>query len=635
MSIVIKNNASNFLADGINNSQTTIDLQSAASFPSLSAGEYFYGTIEDVSGQVEIVKVTNVAGNTLTVVRAQEGTSAAPFVEGSRFELRITAGSVEDYVDINSELSQYNQGASGAVSRTIQSRLQDYISIKDFGAAGDGVTDDTAAIQAAFDAVPSEGGFVLFPVGTYIVTDPILLPTRTSTLGKAITIQGQSMSATPDGLGSRVIYQKSTGSLFEGRGSSGTETTHRTQLSVRDIQIIGTRSDGDTPAENDSVGFNMYKATRVIFTNTLINGFDIGISADDFNYYSVYDHILFRRCRIGFSGGLMNGNSFIRCQWSSMGENSVSLSFPGHGTNFYGCWFEGSPSGPEILFDRGNNINVTDCYFESSPSHYIRVTRDGDLERAPTVRISGCTFQGTPSSGYAVELLNASGSGPTAPNRDMVAIISGCWFSNGAGLTAFARNRFSSIAATPNTKVYGLGQVAYLDGANPPLVLPEGSGGIQIDNGRIKFPPAQVTSTDPNALDDYEEGTWVADIEDDTGTIRGPAGENRLTSATYTKIGNKVTVCAYWLGVLDHTASGFLRITGLPFEPAERSVGSVTSRFGTADAGYRVAVTETNTVVQVIKGMDRESNTASDNVLDLTGASTVNNFWFTLTYFTS
>jgi len=96
MPIVVKNNASNFLADGVNNSQTTIDLQSASSFPSLSAGEYFYGTIESVSGQVEIVKVTNVAGNTLTVVRAQEGTSAAPFVEGSRFELRITVGSVED-----------------------------------------------------------------------------------------------------------------------------------------------------------------------------------------------------------------------------------------------------------------------------------------------------------------------------------------------------------------------------------------------------------------------------------------------------------------------------------------------------------------------------------------------------------
>ncbi|MGI8856513.1 MAG: glycosyl hydrolase family 28-related protein [Thermomicrobiales bacterium] len=44
-----------------------------------------------------------------------------------------------------------------------------------FGATGDGQTDDTAAIQAAIDAVPASGGAVLFPPGTYIVA-----PTRTS-----------------------------------------------------------------------------------------------------------------------------------------------------------------------------------------------------------------------------------------------------------------------------------------------------------------------------------------------------------------------------------------------------------------------------------------------------------------------
>jgi len=155
MSIVIKNNASNFLADGINDSQTTIDLQSAASFPALGAGEYFYGTIESVSGQIEIVKVTNIAGNTLTVVRAQEGTSAAAFAEGSRFELRVTVGSVEDYVKQNAELADYTPAGASAVTTNIQDKLRETFSAKDFGAVGDGVTDDTAAIQAAIDYASS------------------------------------------------------------------------------------------------------------------------------------------------------------------------------------------------------------------------------------------------------------------------------------------------------------------------------------------------------------------------------------------------------------------------------------------------------------------------------------------------
>src|SRR5437016_1357060 len=42
-------------------------------------------------------------------------------------------------------------------------------SVKAFGAVGDGTTDDTAAVRAAFAAVPAAGGTVYFPPGTYII----------------------------------------------------------------------------------------------------------------------------------------------------------------------------------------------------------------------------------------------------------------------------------------------------------------------------------------------------------------------------------------------------------------------------------------------------------------------------------
>lgn len=47
-------------------------------------------------------------------------------------------------------------------------RKEAFINVKDFGAKGDGITDDTTSIQAAFDSLPN-GGRILIPNGTYMI----------------------------------------------------------------------------------------------------------------------------------------------------------------------------------------------------------------------------------------------------------------------------------------------------------------------------------------------------------------------------------------------------------------------------------------------------------------------------------
>ena len=64
------------------------------------------------------------------------------------------------------------QAGTGAVQRTTESKLQDTVSVKDFGAVGDGVADDTAAIQAAIDT----GKTVVIPAGNYLINTALVVP---------------------------------------------------------------------------------------------------------------------------------------------------------------------------------------------------------------------------------------------------------------------------------------------------------------------------------------------------------------------------------------------------------------------------------------------------------------------------
>ncbi len=91
---VYTNNASSLLASGITNSQTTLTVTATqgALFPVISAGQQAAIVVEDVNGNIEIMYATGRTSDTLTVVRGEEGTTALAFASGSRVEMRITTG---------------------------------------------------------------------------------------------------------------------------------------------------------------------------------------------------------------------------------------------------------------------------------------------------------------------------------------------------------------------------------------------------------------------------------------------------------------------------------------------------------------------------------------------------------------
>ena len=104
--IVFSNNANTTLQSGINNTATslTVALGTGAEFPSPGAGQYFVLTLNDVaSGLVyEVMHCTSRTGDTLTVVRGQESTSAVAWLAGDYVRSGPTAGQMSAMVQSDS-----------------------------------------------------------------------------------------------------------------------------------------------------------------------------------------------------------------------------------------------------------------------------------------------------------------------------------------------------------------------------------------------------------------------------------------------------------------------------------------------------------------------------------------------------
>ena len=201
MDIQFKNYASTTLVNSITSLSSSAILSNGAAFPTLAGAQYFYGVFTDsltTPTVREIVKVTALVGSTITITRGQDGTTARDWASASYFELRVVNAALEaiyaeatsvstsiaDLADTTDNakgdaLVGFKQANSsgfltGAIARTVSTKLQEVISVKDFGAVGDNATDDTAAIQAAIDAAAAAGqGTIYFPNGYYKVTSTL------------------------------------------------------------------------------------------------------------------------------------------------------------------------------------------------------------------------------------------------------------------------------------------------------------------------------------------------------------------------------------------------------------------------------------------------------------------------------
>ena len=166
MGVKVTNNAFGTLSAGINTSDTTITLDSGqgARFPTLGAGDYFFGTIVDTSNNLEIVKVTARSSDSMTVVRGQDDTTATAFAIGDRFELRPTAALFNDIID-NTNVDGITSNSTSGTALTIDSSNNLTASgTVTIDGGGDDFADDTPAltITNGYISIPHDEGLISF-----------------------------------------------------------------------------------------------------------------------------------------------------------------------------------------------------------------------------------------------------------------------------------------------------------------------------------------------------------------------------------------------------------------------------------------------------------------------------------------
>jgi len=267
------------------------------------SGGYMTGQLFAASGVVVSGTLSRNGFNVVTVGDVETVTSTM-----------IASGTIID-ADVNisgainaTKLNFLQAGASG-VARTVDSKLKDTVSVKDFGAVGDGVTDDTAAYLAAI----ATGKNVYFPKGTYFVA-PVASPTINARLSGAVLSSGQTVFG--DGASSVIKWNTGVAATVQ----TLMMITSGLNIVVRDLRFTGAALAVQIKASADG------GVDGVTFENLVIDDMGIGLGAGE-------------QIALNPSGSKFIKNVTVKnCTFDTIGVHGVLI------TNIYGfivdaCYF--------------------------------------------------------------------------------------------------------------------------------------------------------------------------------------------------------------------------------------------------------------------------------------------------------
>ena len=184
------NNANSALTGAINAAATSITVTTGtgAEFPQITSGQYFVATFIKNGNPLiyEIVRVTAISSDTMTIVRGQEGTTALSWVQGDLIAAQITAGTLANSLQDATTISAVTSGTGATL--TAAQMLGGVINRSGPVGIYSDTTDTAAAIVAAIPFAAVGLSFRLRILNTVAAIETILA-------GSGVTLAGTTANA--------------------------------------------------------------------------------------------------------------------------------------------------------------------------------------------------------------------------------------------------------------------------------------------------------------------------------------------------------------------------------------------------------------------------------------------------------
>jgi hypothetical protein len=226
-----------------------------------------------------------------------------------------------------------------------------HFNVKDFGAVGDGSVDDTAAIQATIDAAlgVTTGGVVLFPPGTYNVTELDLHNTSTATITQSLTLRGAGRYAS-------AIRGTKTGAIL-------VDALGRSYLTIEDLRLT---TDGTAIYQTALLlarrTGGAVECRQNAFTRLRIDGdYSVGSAVAIASEGNVWSDV--ELCNDNATNGRC-------CFFTGLGNSVANISTP-HGTilestNTFNLmnrvtWYAPYNNATPVIMDQGAGYNMVGC----------------------------------------------------------------------------------------------------------------------------------------------------------------------------------------------------------------------------------------------------------------------------------